>query len=87
MLVNLRYNTYFKGGPDDRFISGLWIGNSEQNGVLFISCQFNGVQANFENCTFIDCEGAPNGKNCTYLTLDSQVRLTPQRKQENGEWA
>lgn len=88
-FVRIRRNTYFKGGKDDNFISGLWIGNEIQENVLFIGCQFNGVQATFKNCVFIDCDGvnermiAEGGK--AIFLLDN-IRLTAEYRDANGEW-
>ena len=83
----VRYNTYFKGSRDDSFMSGIWIGDVLQQDTVFIMCEFNGVEADFERCTFIDCTNPPKGHDCHYITLSDDVRLTPQLKDSEGEWA
>lgn len=85
VINTLVANTYFKGGPDDKFMSGLWIGNKQQEHVTFINCTFNEVQAHFVHCTFIDCENAPRAPFCTYIELASNVRIKAERRVD-GSW-
>ena len=88
MENTVRVNTYFKGGPADCFMSGLWIGNVVQENVVFVMCSFNDVQAEFKDCTFIDCDGVSpkmlqNGGR--EITLPQSKRLTLEVL-ENGTW-
>ena len=75
----VRYNTYFKGGRDDSFMFGTWIGDVLQQDTVFIMCDFNGVEADFERCTFIDCGIRPKEKTartslltimCVYVSVE-----------------
>jgi hypothetical protein len=84
--TDVRYNMYFKGGPEDSFISGLWIGNELQDSIVFIECSFNGVKAIFKDCVFIDCDGAPSGEGCEYFYLPSDIRLSPQWRDSDWKW-
>jgi hypothetical protein len=84
-MSDLRYNTYYKGGKDDNFISGLWIGSEIVKDTVFICCSFNGVDATFEDCAFIDCNNAPTGKNCSEYGFNDNLRLIPQTKID-GAW-
>lgn len=88
-LFTTIYNTYFKGGPDDSFISGQWIGSDKQENIIFIACTFNGVAATFHNCVFIDCHGhISEGRtsDCKFMELPLNVRLLPQRKNADGKF-
>ena len=84
--MSVVYNAYFKGGPNDTFISGMWIGNAVQDNVMFIQCQFNGVKAAFTNCVFIDCDNPPEDESCQYYRLGRTTRLIVQRWTEEGGW-
>lgn len=84
--MKIRANTYFKGGPEDQFISGLWIGDERQEDTMFINCDFNGVEASFTRCVFIDCNAPPEGIECQYFDLDKDVRLSVEWKQLDGTW-
>lgn len=88
MENTVRVSTYFKGGPADHFMSGLWIGNAVQENVVFIMCHFNGVQAEFKDCTFIDCDGVSpkmlqNGGREINLPENNRLML---EIRENGNW-
>lgn len=84
--MNYRYNTYYKGGENDDFMSGLWIGSAIVADTIFICCRFNYVDAEFRNCVFIDCDNPPEGENCIYGDLPDNIRLRPQVKDDAGEW-
>ena len=91
MQMQTRYNTYFKGGAEDKFMSGLWIGDAQQECVMFISCKFNGVHATFKNCVFVDCDNPPDGVGCIELNLPYNKRITVQTnvaptKMERAVW-
>ena len=79
------YNTYFKGGPDDSFISGIWIGDHEQKNKLFVSCSFNGVAATFTDCVFIDCAMVPEGEGCIAINLPYNKRVKVETKNDQ-QW-
>lgn len=79
-------NMHFKGGPNDNFISGLWIGDAVQENVLFTNCRFNGVEAQFKHCIFIDCQNAPEGEGCINISLPFTQRLRAEWRNDNGDW-
>lgn len=75
---------YFKGGPEDNFISGIWIGDKIQENKLFSNCTFNGVKAEFKSCIFIDCINPPIDESCLYIQLPANLRATIQQKTATG---
>jgi len=75
MDMTIRMSTYFKGGPDDNFMSGRWVGNVIQDHVMFVNCDFNGVAATFIDCVFVDCCNPPQGIRCLDIDLPRDKRL------------
>lgn len=72
----------------DNFISGIGLSGLKK-GIVYLSCSFNGVDAKFENCTFIDCDNAPKGVLCKHITLRHDTRLIVERRVVIGnqtEW-
>lgn len=75
----VRQDTYFKGGSDDRLMSGLWIGDKIQQNTLFINCSFNFPDCVFIDCVFIDCHiivDETTLTNCKIITVEDDWKIS-----------